>query len=142
MNKSILPRSFVFGLLVTLFLLGVYFSIVTLISGWKFTLQQFAQYWYFVVTLAVGFGIQVGLFTYLRSLQQKARGVVAVSGTTTTVAMLSCCSHYVVNLAPILGVAGAMTLIGQYQIELFWFGIAANFFGIAYMFNKIFKVVI
>lgn len=137
MNKSISLRSLAFGVLATLLLLGVYFSIVTFVSGWKFILQQFEQYWYFVVTLAVGFGVQVGLFTYLRSLQQNARGVIAVSGTTTTVAMLSCCSHYVANLVPILGVAGAITLIGQYQIELFWFGIAANVLGIAYMSWKI-----
>lgn len=135
-----LIKSFISGLLAALILLGIYFSIVTLVSGWKFTLRQFDQYWYFVVSLAIGFGIQIGLYTYLKTLQKASRGVVAVSGTTTTVAMLSCCSHYVANLIPILGIAGTLTLIGQYQIEFFWFGIVANLLGIAYMFGKIKKM--
>ncbi len=135
-----LIKPFLFGLLATSMLLGIYFGIVTIISGWKFTLQQFDQYWYFVVSLALGFGIQIGLYTYLKRLQRASRGVVAVSGTTTTVAMLSCCSHYVANLIPILGIAGALTIIGQYQIEFFWFGIIANLLGIIYMLGKIKKV--
>lgn len=137
--KSLL-KPFFFGLLATLILLSVYFSIVTFISGWKFTLRQFDQYGYFVVTLALGFGIQIGLYTYLKALQKTSRGVVAVSGTTTTVAMLSCCSHYVANLVPILGIAGALTIIGQYQVEFFWFGLIANLLGIIYMITKIKKM--
>ncbi len=139
--RSSLTKPFFFGLLATLILLSVYFGIVTLVSGWKFTLRQFDQYWYFVVSLAVGFGVQVGLFTYLKTLQKSSRGVVTVSGTTTTISMLSCCSHYVANLVPLLGVAGALTLIGQYQIELFWVGLVANLLGIIYMSNKIFKTI-
>lgn len=141
MHPSLI-KPFLFGLLATLILLGVYFGIVTLVSGWKFTLRQFDQYWYFVVTLALGFGIQIGLYTYLKALQKASRGVVAVSGTTTTIAMLSCCSHYVANLVPILGIAGALTIIGQYQIEFFWFGIIANLIGILYMGNKIYKTIV
>lgn len=141
MRPSLL-KPFFYGLLATLILLSIYFSVVTFISGWKFTLRQFDQYWYFVVTLATGFGVQIGFFTYLKALQKASRGVVAVSGTTTTVAMLSCCSHYVANLVPILGIAGALTAIGQYQIEFFWFGIVANLLGIIYISNKIFKTTI
>ncbi len=125
------------GTIAALILLGIYFSIVTFVSGWKFTLRQFDQYWYFVVTLALGFGIQIGLYTYLKALQKASRGVVAVSGTTTTIAMLSCCSHYLANIIPILGIAGALTIVGQYQIELFWVGLAANLLGIMYMLKKI-----
>ena len=145
MIERIEPRKpFLFGLLATSILFGVYFTVVTLVSGWKFTLQQFDQYWYFVVTLALGFGIQIGLYTYLTALQKIGRGVVAVSGTTTTVAMLSCCSHYVANLIPILGIAGALTIIGQYQIEFFWFGIVANLAGISYLISRVkkFKIII
>lgn len=38
-------------------LLGVYFTLVSLISGWDFALSQFFLYWYFILGLAFGFGI-------------------------------------------------------------------------------------
>lgn len=93
-----------------------------LVSGWDFMLNQFAQFWYFVVTLAVGFGIQVGLYSYLKNFirdQNTSGKVLAVSGTTSTTAMISCCAHYLVNLLPVLGTVGIITVISQYQVQLF-----------------------
>lgn len=97
-------------------LLGLYFGLLTLVSGWSFTLDQFVQFWPFVVALAAGFGLQVGLFTYLRRAVHAAQSgkVMAVSGTTSGVAMVSCCAHYLVNLLPALGATGLVSLVGQY----------------------------
>lgn len=129
------------GLLATLILLAVYSTVVTLVSGWSFAQDQFRQFWYFVVTLAVGFGIQVGLYSYLKSSTKNAISprVVATTGATSTAAMISCCAHYLVNLLPILGAIGIITVISQYQVQLFWVGLAFNFAGIAYMANKLYK---
>lgn len=138
--KSSFIKPFTLGILASLILLSIYFTILTLVSGWNFTLKQFNQFWHFVVSLAIGFGIQVGLYIYLKTLQRNTRGVVAVSGTTSTIAMISCCSHYVANLVPILGIAGALTIIGQYQIQLFWVGLVTNFLGILYMTHKILQL--
>ena len=123
-------------------LLGLYFGVLTLVSGWEFTLSQFVDFWYFVVSLAAGFGIQVGLYSYLRNAVRNmdmSKKVVAVSGTTSTAAMISCCAHYLTNILPFLGVAGFVALVAQYQLELFWFGLACNFAGIAYMGSRVFK---
>ncbi|MBI5438140.1 MAG: hypothetical protein HY936_04205, partial [Nitrosomonadales bacterium] len=49
-------------------LLAIYFGVVSLISGMDFALGQFATFWYFIVLLALGFGVQVGLYTYLKNL--------------------------------------------------------------------------
>ncbi len=128
------------GLAGTASLLAVYFSILSLISGWSFALNQFAAYWYYIVSLAAGFGIQIGLFTYLKHAthhQAKSGKVLAVSGTTSTAAMISCCAHYLTNILPVLGVAGVISFIGQYQIELFWVGLAFNLAGIAYIVQKV-----
>ena len=65
--------------------------------------------------------------------------VVAVSGTTSTAAMVSCCAHYLANIAPLLGVAGFLTVVAQYQIELFWVGLAFNAAGILYVSSKVIK---
>ncbi|HEY5574434.1 MAG TPA: hypothetical protein VIK64_15545, partial [Anaerolineales bacterium] len=90
--------------------------------------------------LALGFGIQIGLYTYLRRAIHRgdASGkVLAVSGTTSTAAMISCCTHYLTNILPFIGIAGFVTVVAQYQIELFWFGLASNAAGIAYIGSKV-----
>ena len=137
-------RSTLYGFIGATALLAVYFSIVGLISGWPFALSQFAQFWYFIVSLVIGFGIQIGLYAYLKNAVSRENGsgggVLAVSGTTSTAAMLSCCAHYLANILPIIGAAGAISLISQYQIELFWVGLAFNAVGIIYIARKVIKV--
>ena len=129
------------GFLGTSLLLIVYFSIVTLVSGWGFAQDQFSKFWYFVVTLAIGFGIQVALFSYLNNLVRHnvSAKVVATSGATSTAAMISCCSHYLSNILPILGIAGVATFVSQYQVRIFWVGLAFNLAGIIIMADRIIK---
>jgi len=62
--------------------------------------------------------------------------VVAASGTTSTVAMISCCAHYLTNVAPVLGATGLVAFAAQFQVELFWVGLLFNLAGIAYVGNK------
>ena len=125
-----------------MFLLAIYFGVVSLISGVGFALGQFATFWYFIVPLALGFGIQVGLYAYLKNLigQHGASGkMVAVSGTTSTAAMVSCCAHYLANILPILGVTGILAVVAEYQVELFWLGLAFNAAGIVYVAAMVMK---
>ena len=131
-----------YGLAATTVLLGVYFVILAVLSGWEFTVSQFLEFWHFIVSLAAGFGIQIGLYSYLRSAVRRmdmSGKVVAVSGTTSTAAMISCCAHYLTNILPVVGTAGAIALVAQYQIELFWIGLASNLAGIVYMGNRVVK---
>ncbi len=124
-------------------LLAFYFVILTLVSGWGFAQSQFSDYWYFIVSLAIGFGIQIFLYQYIKRMVHSGQGmgkVVGVSGTTSTAAMISCCAHYLVNLLPILGVTGLTTLVAQYQVRLFWVGIVFNAAGIVYMANRALKL--
>lgn len=131
-----ISKAALIGVIGTFSLLSVYFLILTLVSGGSFALSQFFEFWHFVVSLAVGFGIQIGLYTYLKRAidQHCASGkVLAVSGTTSTTAMISCCAHYLTNILPAVGAAGIITLVGQYQVQLFWFGLASNAAGILYI---------
>ena len=90
---------------------------------------------------AFGFGIQVGLYSYLKSMVKViSPGMVATSGVTSGAAMISCCTHYLVNLLPILGAVGIITVISQYQVQVFWVGLAFNFAGVTYMFSQVIKV--
>ena len=131
-----------FGALAFGLLLGAYFASLTLVSGWKFTLSQFSEFWFYILPLAGGFGLQVALYIRLRQLLHQSkdtRTVIAASGTTSTVAMISCCAHYLVNVAPVLGATGLVTFATQYQVEFFWVGLAFNGAGIAYIGNKLWK---
>src|SRR3989338_9488239 len=104
------------GCIAAAMLLIIYFGAVSLISGWGFAKDQFSQSWYFIILLASGFGIQFGLYTHLQEMHEQMRfqGVVAVSGTTSTAAMISCCAHYLTNILPILGVTGLVAFVSQY----------------------------
>jgi len=135
-------RSAGFGALAFGALLAVYFGALTAISGWRFTAEQFADFWYYILPLAAGFGLQVALYSRLRQLLHGAkagRGLLAASGTTSTAAMVSCCAHYLMNIAPVLGATGLVTFAAQYQVEFFWVGIAFNAAGIAFIGNRLWK---
>lgn len=130
------------GIVATLILFFVYVLIVSLVSGFAFMVKQLEQFWYFIFPLNLGFGIQVGLYSYLKkAIQEKNHGakMLAVTGTTSTLAMVSCCAHYLVNLLPILGTVGIITIISQYQVGFFWLGLIFNTFGIIFMAHRVKK---
>ncbi len=121
--------------------LALFVVLVTALSGWETTQAQFSTNWYYLVALAIGFGVQVGLYVYLRDAVRRAsRRVVAATGTTSTLAMVSCCAHYLVNILPALGATTIATFVGQYQTELFWVALTGNAAGIAYLGRRVLLV--
>ncbi|MBI4426573.1 MAG: hypothetical protein HY567_03260 [Candidatus Kerfeldbacteria bacterium] len=137
-----IKRSTIIGTISTVGLLVVYLSVVSALSGWSTTAEQWSSFWPYLVGLAIGFGVQVGLYAYLRQAVHRSQStgkVVALTGTTSTAAMVSCCTHYLVNLLPVLGASGIATFVGQYQVNLFWVGLAANAAGLAYLASRIMK---
>ncbi|QQR54579.1 hypothetical protein IPG41_05300 [Candidatus Peregrinibacteria bacterium] len=135
-------RAVLWGGLGASLLLILFFSVVSLISGWDFAQNQFAQFWIYILPLALGFGLQVGLYAYLKMsiahhCPTGTGKALAVSGTSSTLAMISCCAHYLANIIPILGVSGFLTVIPEYQKELFLVGLAFNVFGLVYITKQI-----
>lgn len=128
----------VFGLLAAFGLLAFYLGVITLAQDWSHALQQLAEDRWFVGAIAGGFGIQVGLFTFLRGLQMRTSvsGVAASTGTS-TVAMLACCAHHLTDVLPILGLSGAAVFLNVYKTPLLWVGIVMNGIGIVYLLWKI-----
>lgn len=121
-------------------LIALHLGVVSLVSGWAFTLRELTEYWHYIVSLAAGFALQVGLFARLRLLVAKAAGtrtVMATSGTTSAAALVtcatSCCTQSLAILAPILGATGLITFVSQYQVQFFWAGLAINAAAIAYL---------
>ena len=150
--------SVIIGFLGAIALLAGYFTIVSSISDTQFAISQFQKFWYYIVTLATGFGVQVGLYTHLRqairstadstgsinsrqasSPQAGSGKMLVVSGGTSTASMITCCAHYLVNIAPLIATAGIVTFLTQYQVQFFWIGLAFNIGGIAYIANQVRK---
>jgi P-type Cu+ transporter len=136
---AVAARPISYGTLAFAALIVVYFGILSLVSGWQFTVDQFSDFWYYIVPLGAGFGIQVALFVHLKHVVRghHGGGVVAATGTTSTAAMISCCAHYLVNVAPIIGATGLVALLAQYQVQFFWVGLAFNAAGIVYIGRKV-----
>ncbi len=128
-----------FGIISSCGLLALYFAVLGQISGWQYTKSQFIADGYWIVVLAAGFGIQVFLFSYARALHRTAMSgkMLGVTGTTSGAAMLACCTHYLVQFLPFLGIAGIATFVGQYQTWLFAVGVLFNLAGIAYLTYKL-----
>ena len=136
MSIKNLGKPVVDGGLAFVAMLAAYFAILSLVSGWSFALSQFSEFWPYIIALTVGFGAQIGLYLYLKQLSREhhyAHCAVATAGTTSTAAMLACCTHYLTNVLPVLGVTGLVMIVAEYQIELFWIGLAFNAAGFSYV---------
>lgn len=90
--------------------------------------------------LIMGFGIQLGLFWLMKkgiqfSLQEKkdANFTTGTSTAVSSMAMVACCAHHLVDILPILGLSAAALFLSEYQEQLLIIGVMANMAGITMM---------
>lgn len=100
--RAMLParRSFLAATAASSGLLVLYLGIISLAQGPAHAVEQLVADAPFVVAIALGFGIQVGLFVELRSLNRSHRAGAAVTAAgmgTSTAAMLACCAHHEIH---------------------------------------------
>jgi cation transport ATPase len=136
------PRSYLYGVLASIAIVGVYLGMNTLTADWYFARVQFSEYRWWILALAIGLGIQVTLFTLFRAQLRglKMRGVkssMAASGGMSATAMMACCSHSLAKVIPALGVpflsAAAVASIAEYQTYFFLAGVLSCLVGIVLM---------
>lgn len=113
------------GILAALAMLGVYILILTVFQDFSHAMQQAAQDWLWVGLVAMGFGTQIGLYTYLRFIihAAKAAGATAMTGAgtgTSTLGMIACCAHHLTDFAPLVGLTGASGLSGAIGFFTEW----------------------
>lgn len=124
-------KSIFYGIIASLSLLTLYATVMTLLSGWQATVEQFQSFWYLMVPLVVGFGIQIALYTNISTaMKTNAQVSMKTSGVTSGATMLACCVHHLTDVAPFLGLAGLSMFLTRYQVPILTFGIAMNFIGI------------
>src|SRR3970282_1073054 len=123
------------GVIGALALFTLYMAIVTLAQGWDHAAELFGQDAWLVIPIMVGFGTQVGLYTYLRSvLRQKSRAskaMMSAGGGTSTAAMVACCAHHVADVLPLLGLSAAASFLAAYKIPFMLIGLGMNAVGTA-----------
>ncbi|GAW91952.1 hypothetical protein [Calderihabitans maritimus] len=134
-KRRIIMRSFLLGTGACIGLLLFYFLLVGLVESWSHATELIIKDAFFAGAISLGFGIQIGLFSYIKQLQKLVRTrsvtAMAASGTgTSTVSMVACCLHHLGDVLPIIGLSGASLFLEQYRYPLMWVGIAFNLVGI------------
>ncbi len=136
-----MKRHILIGIGAAILLLLVYMGIITLAEGIEHALEQTAEMWYWVVALAGGFGIQAGLFSFirqgLRERKASATASVATSGGISAGSMAACCAHHLTDFLPILGLSGLATFLASYQVLFIIIGVLSNLVGITIMLESI-----
>lgn len=136
-HRALRVRSVIWGIVAAGFLLAVYFGILTLANSADHAVQELLRLWYWMVPLVLGFSVQIGLFAYARRATRQdggvhSRGVVA-SGGASTVSMVACCAHHLTDVLPIIGLAGAATVLATYQGLFLLLGVLSNVVGLVYV---------
>lgn len=121
-----------FGLIAAGLLVLMYLGFVSWAEGWTHALDLLFQDRAFVAAIAVGFGVQTGLYAYLRlvvhhgvrlAMPTAATGV----GTgTSSLAMIACCLHHVTDVLPLIGLSGAAIFLNDYRVPFMLGGLAIN----------------
>jgi hypothetical protein len=144
-NKAVRSwqRSVLFGLLGLAGLLALYLGLVSLAEGWGHAVDLLWEDLWLVGPILAGFGVQVGLYTYLKTVvQAAARGTGALAGAgggTSTAAMVACCAHHVTDVLPLLGLSAAAAFLAEYRIPFMLVGLVTNLIGIGVMVHLIIR---
>jgi len=136
-------RPIIVGVSGSIGLLIIYFGILAWVNSFSHALEQFSQMWYWILILVTGFGIQLGLYSYVRfNIRKKATGAtaeIAAAGGISTGSMIACCAHHITDVLPIIGLSAAAVFLARYQLPFILLGIFSNLVGITMMLHIIQK---
>jgi len=143
-RANLLNRPSLVAVLGSMVLMGSYFGILSAANSFGHAMDQFALMWPWFSVLVVGFGVQTGLYTYIRRVQKirhapamaSKKGITATGGISTT-AMAACCAHHLSDVLPIIGLTGAALLFSEYQKIFLLLGVLSNGVGITFMLHMI-----
>ena len=134
-------RHVIAGLIAGFSLVIIYAGVLTLAQGTQHALEQTASLWYWILALIVGFGIQVGLFSFIRQRLRDRRmslsAGLATSGGVSAGSMVACCAHHLSDVLPLLGLSGLAAFLLDYQLFFIIVGVMANLVGITIMMETI-----
>lgn len=134
-------RHILIGASAAVLLILIYMGLITLAQDLTHALEQTADMWYWVLALAGGFGIQAGMFSFIRQSIRERRatttGTVATSGGVSAGSMAACCAHHLSDVLPLLGLSGVAIFLVEYQVFFIIVGVLSNIIGITIMLETI-----
>jgi hypothetical protein len=143
-KNNVVRRSYLWGVSGSVFLLVTYFLTLTLLNSFEYAFEEIKVLGIWIALLTTGFGIQTGLFVYVRgSLKARATAQatasIAITGGMSATAMVACCMHHITSFLPILGLSAASLFLIKYQSFFLAFGVVSNVIGITVMLRLIQK---
>ncbi len=139
-KQKIIRRSVFFATTAFIGLVFFYLGIISVVESWTHAVELVLNDAFFVGAIGLGFGVQVGLFSYTRQLKKihykQGAGLWTATGTgtgTSTVSMVACCLHHVGDILPLAGLSAATLFFEQYRYPLMWFGVVINLLGVLFM---------
>ena len=124
------------SIIAILIVLAVNFLVLYLVGFPEMALLQIKKYLPLLTLLVLGFGVQIGLYTYLKHISAVCTITSMAGGGVSSISMILCCSHYLVNFLPFISISFA-TFLTQYTFYILLFGVASNIAGILFMFSKL-----
>ncbi|MBE8539891.1 hypothetical protein [Geoglobus acetivorans] len=125
-----IDRRIVYGFISSILLLVFYASINYLAGGTEAVYWNFRNYLPYIAVIDAGFGIQIALYTHIRSFGKSCNAV--ASTPVTAGSMVACCLHHVTDFIPFAGV-GLGLFLSQYTELFFLIGAASSVVGVAWM---------
>lgn len=143
-KRIIWPLAAGFGGSSLIFLL--YFGIVSIAQSPQHAFEFFLEDSWIIIPIIVGFGIQSALYVVLKKQLYVPITHIGVSGpltgaggATSTLAMVACCAHHVVDVLPILGLTAAATFLAKYQTLFMLISLGTTVFGILFMLRILYR---
>ncbi len=137
-------KSFIIGIGAAIALLTLYFTIMLLAqASLNEALRQLYTLRLWVTPLVITFGIQVGLYSYVKDCNKRhmvSGKSTTVSTATSTTAMIACCAHHLTDILPIIGLSLVSTFLARYQVWFLAVGIASNLVGIGILSRELRKM--
>jgi hypothetical protein len=123
-------------------LLSLYILAMSLGNTFTIALSELGRWWTYIAALAVGFGVQVGLYMHIRDFARAGGGELhgsrmAVGGGVSATSMVVCCLHHVTDVLPILGLSAASLFLANYQSVFMSLGVLSSVVGTAVMLEQL-----
>lgn len=125
-----------YGIVSSFFLLVFYTVVNYLAGGIEAVYWNFKNYLPYIAIIDAGFGIQVALYTHVRSFGKSCHAV--ASTPVTAGSMVACCLHHVTDFIPFAGV-GLGLFLSRYTELFFLIGASSSVIGVAWMLSIVQK---
>lgn len=102
---------------------------------------NFIGVWYYILAITIGFGVQAGMWVYMKSLMRSVSSLLPAANTVTSgSAMVACCAHHLIDVFPVFGLSGASLFFIRNQKPFLVLAVSLNMLGIVYMAHTFLKM--